>query len=305
MKSLLYSFLSFLLILITLTNQVYATPPDWDPPTNLQFNMQIVARLTAIDGTFSEVEADLVAAFVGDECRGLASPIADVDGLVFLTVGSNLTSGETITFKAWYSVTGQIADLNETFAFADQGEVGTFDEPFIFTIQTLYPPAIYTIVATSTGNGTIDPSGTIELVHGSNQLYTFTPDENNHVFDVKVNGTSLGGFLSSFEFLNLQQNSTIHVDFATGTGTASHTAINFVTLSPNPVQDMLCLQSGAGTAGNFTFVIYDLNGRKVQEGSIPAGNTCIAVHRLMPGSYLMRLSSSEHDSIWLKFIIVR
>jgi hypothetical protein len=78
------------ILLILNSLKIHATPPDWDPPTNLQFNMQIVARLTAIDGTFSEVEADLVAAFVGDECRGLASPIADVDGLVFLTVGSNM-----------------------------------------------------------------------------------------------------------------------------------------------------------------------------------------------------------------------
>lgn len=295
MKSLLYTFLSLLLILIILTNQAHATPPDWEPPTNLQFNMQIVARLTAIDGTFSEVETDLVAAFVGDECRGLASPIADVDGLVFLTVGSNLTSGETITFKAWYSVTGQIADLNETFAFTDQGEVGTFDEPFIFTIQTLYPPAIYSIVATSTGNGTIEPSGTIELVHGSNQLYTFTPDENNHVFDVKINGTSIGGFLSSYEFVNLQQNSTIHVDFATGTGLDTYAANKKLTLTTNPVSSLLCLKQLNDAIASYSYSITTMDGQIVLKGASIDSSTCIDVSALNSGLYILVIQHDKGD----------
>ncbi len=295
MKSLLYTFLSLLLILIILTNQAHATPPDWEPPTNLQFNMQIVARLTAIDGTFSEVETDLVAAFVGDECRGLASPIADVDGLVFLTVGSNLTSGETITFKAWYSVTGQIADLNETFAFTDQGEVGTFDEPFIFTIQTLYPPAIYSIVATSTGNGTIEPSGTIELVHGSNQLYTFTPDDNNHVFDVKINGTSIGGFLSSYEFVNLQQNSTIHVYFATGTGIYTYAANKKLTITTNPVSSMLCLKQLNDAIASYSYSITTMDGRIVLKGASIDSSTCIDVSALNSGLYILVIQHDKGD----------
>jgi hypothetical protein len=303
MKSLLYSFLSLLIILITLTNQSHATPPDWDPPTNLQFNMQVVARLSAIDGGFSMNENDLVAAFVGDECRGLASPIADVDGFVFLTVGSNLTSGETITFKAWYSVTGQVADLNESFDFADQGEVGNFDEPFIFTIQTLYPPAIYTIVATSTGNGTLMPSGTIEVVHGSNQLYLITPDPLNHVFDVKINGESIGGFIYSYEFANLQQNSTIHVDFATGTGLGDLAAPLYASVAPNPVRDKLCLQFAPGTENALSYTITDLNGRRVQEDKMQAGQTCLDVHRLTPATYVLKLIHSNREPVSLKFVV--
>ncbi len=305
MKSLLYTFLSLLLILIILTNQAHATPPDWEPPTNLQFNMQIVARLTAIDGTFSEVETDLVAAFVGDECRGLASPIADVDGLVFLTVGSNLTSGETITFKAWYSVTGQIADLNETFAFTDQGEVGTFDEPFIFTIQTLYPPAIYSIVATSTGNGTIEPSGTIELVHGSNQLYTFTPDDNNHVFDVKINGTSIGGFLSSYEFVNLQQNSTIHVDFATGTGLDTYAANKILTLTTNPVSSLLCLKQLNDAIASYSYSITTMDGQIVQKGISIKESTYIDIYSLNSGSYILVVQLDNGDMESHKFLLIK
>jgi hypothetical protein len=283
------------ILLIHNSLKLNATPPDWEPPTNLQFNMQIVARLTAIDGTFSEVETDLVAAFVGDECRGLASPIADVDGLVFLTVGSNLTSGETITFKAWYSVTGQIADLNETFAFTDQGEVGTFDEPFIFTIQTLYPPSIYSIVSTSTGNGIIEPSGTIELVHGSNQLYTFTPDENNHVFDVKINGTSIGGFISSYEFVNLQQNSTIHVYFATGTGIYTYAANKKLTITTNPVSSMLCLKQLNDAIASYSYSITTMDGRIVLKGASIDSSTCIDVSALNSGLYILVIQHDKGD----------
>lgn len=303
MKSLLYSFLSILLILITLTNQTLATPPDWDPPTNLQFNMQIVARLTAIDGTFSEVEADLVAAFVGNECRGLASPIGNAGGLVFLTVGSDVQSGETITFKAWYSVTGQVADLNEIIEFQDAGEVGTFNDPFIFTIETLYPPAIYTIVATSTGNGSMEPSGTIELVHGSNQLYTFAPDENNHVFDVKINGTSIGGFLSSYEFVNLQQNSSIHIEFATGTSVDDHRPAQTLVIAPNPVSEYLCLQGSGDLPASFSYSISDLSGRIVLEGKIATERACIDVSQVRPGTYLIIMQFPEGLPFTQKFIL--
>jgi len=303
MKSLLYSFLSILFILMACTNQANATPPDWDPPTNLQFNMQIVARLTAIDGGFSEVEADLVAAFVGDECRGLASPIGVAGGLVFLTVGSDIQSGETITFKAWYSVTGQIADLNETIEFQDAGEVGTFNDPFIFTIETLYPPAIYTIVATSTGNGNISPSGTIELAHGSNQLYLITPDPVNHVFDVKINGQSIGGFIDSYEFVNLQQNSTIHVEFATGTSVDDHRPVQALVITPNPVSEFLCLQRSGNLPSSFSYSINDLSGRIVLEGTIATERACIDVSQVKPGTYLIIMQFPEGLPFTQKFIV--
>jgi len=285
------------------TNQANATPPDWDPPTNLQFNMQIVARLTAIDGGFSEVEADLVAAFVGDECRGLASPIGVAGGLVFLTVGSDIQSGETITFKAWYSVTGQIADLNETIEFQDAGEVGTFNDPFIFTIETLYPPAIYTIVATSTGNGNISPSGTIELAHGSNQLYLITPDPVNHVFDVKINGQSIGGFIDSYEFVNLQQNSTIHVEFATGTSVDDHRPVQALVITPNPVSEFLCLQRSGNLPSSFSYSINDLSGRIVLEGTIATERACIDVSQVKPGTYLIIMQFPEGLPFTQKFIV--
>ncbi|MDP3462008.1 MAG: T9SS type A sorting domain-containing protein [Bacteroidales bacterium] len=305
MKSLLYSFLSILFILMACTNQANATPPDWDPPTNLQFNMQIVARLTAIDGTFSEVEADLVAAFVGNECRGLASPIVDAGGLVFLTVGSDIQSGETITFKAWYSVTGQVADLNEIIEFQDAGEVGTFNDPFIFTIQTLYPPAIYTIVSTASGNGNISPSGTIELVHGSNQLYLITPDPVNHVFDVKINGESIGGFIDSYEFVNLQQNSTIHVEFAVGTGLGEAAKSSLVKAWPNPATDVLNLQLDTPLQPATSYFLSTTSGETLLQGSLSDQTEEISLHGLPNGVYLLTVRQNGQWIASRRFTIIR
>jgi hypothetical protein len=135
-----------------------------------------------------------------------------------------------------------VADLNEIIEFQDSGEVGTFNDPFIFHNTNPVSPGHIYYCGHLNRERHMEPSGTIELVHGSNQLYTFTPDENNHVFDVKINGTSIGGFLSSYEFVNLQQNSSIHIEFATGTFIDRLPAAHNLVLASNPVSRILCLQ---------------------------------------------------------------
>lgn len=102
---------------------------SWTPLPNLQYNMQIVAQIL-INGQVSLNPNDVVGAFVGDECRGIGSPSPEFNGLVFLTVSSDVASGEQIELKIWKSNECSECNAIPGFAFVNQAEIGTFLEPY-------------------------------------------------------------------------------------------------------------------------------------------------------------------------------
>ena len=120
-------------VVVTLTQAGALGPPIWTPVPNLQYNMSVIGKIRLSPGVFSLNENDLLGAFVGNECRGVAHPFASLDGTLFMTIGSNLQSGETVTFKVYLASANEILDANETIPFQNQGETGTMANPFIFT----------------------------------------------------------------------------------------------------------------------------------------------------------------------------
>ena len=108
-------------------------PPTWIPTANMQFNMNVIAKIQVAQGVFSLNENDILGAFVGNECRGVASPFSSLGGMLFLTIGSNVQSGELVTFKIYRSATDQVINAIETFSFQNSAEMGTMNNPFIFT----------------------------------------------------------------------------------------------------------------------------------------------------------------------------
>jgi hypothetical protein len=78
----------------------------------------------------------MIAAFVGDECRGVAksSYVKDLDTyLVFLTINSNQQSGEKVTFRIWNASEGlEHTDVTPDLTFNYNDIVGTISEPLIF-----------------------------------------------------------------------------------------------------------------------------------------------------------------------------
>ena len=109
---------------------------NWNPVGNQQFNMSIISKLK-IDEEFSLNENDLIGAFVGNECRGVAHPHSSLDGMLFLTVTSNVQSGEIIDFKAYINDENAIYPISESIEFQNQSEIGLLDSPFIFNISNL------------------------------------------------------------------------------------------------------------------------------------------------------------------------
>lgn len=120
--------------------RVLAEEPEWDiDPTQFDFGMNIIGGIQ-VDGVLSEDLYDTVAAFVGDEVRGVVDLVFDPDFrqyFAFLTVYSNISAGETLTFKIWDASTGQVLeaslDGNASIPFINNQVVGTLSNSAVFS----------------------------------------------------------------------------------------------------------------------------------------------------------------------------
>ena len=88
---------------------------------------RIFATITAqveLDGVISGSEDKLLAAFVGEELRGVVAPIEVLDTwMYFLTVYAN-TSGETMEFSTYEAVRYTVVDLEDAVFFEISAVVG-------------------------------------------------------------------------------------------------------------------------------------------------------------------------------------
>ncbi|MEI7982052.1 MAG: hypothetical protein WCI71_10395 [Bacteroidota bacterium] len=116
---------------------VMGSPIGDRPKTNPRYNMQMIATIILPGGSASVNAGDAVYAYVGDECRGLANPVPGLDGRLFLSVGSDMESGETITFKVYRSEENQMYDINNTLGFTSEMETGTMQNPYLFNLSGL------------------------------------------------------------------------------------------------------------------------------------------------------------------------
>lgn len=224
---------NFILILVAWiainTGDSACAQPNWIPPHNMQFNMQVVGKIKLENGGFANNSEDIIGAFVGNECRGVAYPL-DASGMIFLTICSNIYAGEVLNFKAYISQLNVIVILNESFNFVDLGEVGTFSDPYIFTYDSM---AVYHIISSSAGsNGTIDPVGDVNVLEGSSQTFAIEPNTGYIVSDVLVDGASLGA-VTDYTFNNVVANHSIAASFAINTYTITASAGGNGTINPS------------------------------------------------------------------------
>ena len=97
-------------------------------------------------------------------------------------------------------------------------EVST-DEEYSFIVTSdreltgMFQINTYIITATSDGNGSIDPEGELEVVHGEDITFDMIPMPGNYIEDVQVNGESIG-VVDTYTFESVSADATIHVDFA-------------------------------------------------------------------------------------------
>jgi len=130
----------YLILMIVFQSFVIkATPPDWSVnPSSFSYNMTITGAIN-LNFTESVDGNDIIAAFVGDECRGIANPVfrSNVNRYIcYLMVYSNVAT-ETLTFKVYDASADQIVSIEKTIQFEVNGIIGNLEAPYIWSNPTL------------------------------------------------------------------------------------------------------------------------------------------------------------------------
>ncbi len=111
------------------------SPLGMHPEKYQEFNMMLLANLEGPDGKVSRNPADVVYAYAGGQVRGMASPRLQADGAIFMTIGANKESGETISFKAWFEDLKELVNVEQTLVFSSFKEAGTLQKPYLLTTE--------------------------------------------------------------------------------------------------------------------------------------------------------------------------
>lgn len=82
-----------------------------------------------------------------------------------------------------------------------------------FGVPTWVTLPFFSLVASSSANGTISPAGIKMVSTGASQTYTITPASGYYVNNVTVDGTSVG-FVTTYTFTSVSANHTINAAFS-------------------------------------------------------------------------------------------
>ncbi|WP_163400394.1 hypothetical protein [Flavobacterium fluviatile] len=135
MKKYIYS----IMVLLLAIGNVQAQAPNWSVnENNFQYTMTFVGFLN-VDGTTLASANDKVAAFVGNECRGVANltyVASQNKYFAYLTVFSN-QNNETISFKIYNSAKNEIKNVEKTKNFITNENYGNLFQAYSFASPAL------------------------------------------------------------------------------------------------------------------------------------------------------------------------
>ncbi|MCR5849416.1 MAG: LamG domain-containing protein [Bacteroidaceae bacterium] len=129
---------------LTIHVKVTGNVPDWAVnPKDFENSLNVIGRVE-IEGTPMDDEDDIVAAFIDEECRGVAHPVYKerYDGS-FITMdiyGNAKDSLKVVTFRAYDASTGTLYPVvtpSDTITFAPLSLIGKYDDPVVLTVADL------------------------------------------------------------------------------------------------------------------------------------------------------------------------
>jgi len=220
-----------------------------------------VSAAHAISAMFSPITYTITASA---GAGGSISP----SGSVTVSYGANRTF--TVAANTGYTIADVLVDGTSV------GSVSSYTFNNVaenHTISATFSIATYTISASAGTGGTISPSGTVSVNHGTSRTFAITPDTGFGITNVVVDGASVGA-VSSYTFNSVTGNHTIIANFATNTYTinasvgtggiispsgsvaVSGGASQTFTITPNNgyrIADVLVDGSSVGTVTSYTF----------------------------------------------------
>ncbi len=160
---------------------------------------------------------------------------------------------------------------NVTVDGTSEGAIASYTYSNVqFGLHTIAATFIPTIAASAGANGSISPSGTIQMASGANQTFAIAPASGYAIGHVTVDGTSIG-VMTAWTFTNVRAAHTIAATFIptitataganggispAGTARVASGANQTYTIAPNAgyhVADVLVDGASAGAVSTYTF----------------------------------------------------
>ena len=180
-KKILFSLLSILLPL-----SLWAQEAQWQcNPHQYQHEMTACVVLKASGAVVTDYTNFEVAAFCGDECRGVTDFVL-YGGVQkgYLRIYGN-QDNEVITFKAYDKTAKKVMAIPDSqISFQNDATQGTPEEPIVLT--ALYD---FTVIVAKTGNGSVSEGAVVR--EGNSITLTATPDEGHYLSAWTVNGKAI------------------------------------------------------------------------------------------------------------------
>ena len=124
---------------LTLNVKVTANKPDWTLNPKLFENSMNVIGTFDMMGVMSEDDEDIIAAFIGEECRGIAHPVyKERYGGYYVTIDiyGSPDDDEPLTFRAYDASTGTVypeVTTDPAVSFEQLTLIGTYAKPVRFS----------------------------------------------------------------------------------------------------------------------------------------------------------------------------
>jgi streptogramin lyase len=167
-----------------------------------------------------ELNQYIVTASAGD--HGSISPAGDVQ----------VSSAESLIFRITPDPCYHVLDVLVDGRSVGAVETHTFSNVTSdHSIAALFAISNYTIRSSAEANGSISPSGNVNVICGSDQGFTIAPAEGYHVLDVLVDGSSVGA-TTTYTFANVTSDHTIRARFGLTQYTISASAGDHGSISP-------------------------------------------------------------------------
>ena len=177
MKGIKYIF-SVLCMVIAIPTALRAQGGGWTVnPYDYAYDMTLYAGLMLEEGMVTDYTDYEIAAFVGDECRGVAE-VQTQSGRtwLYMRIRSNNNSEETVTFKLYNKSKEKVYDVYETISFASQDRVGMPSSPY--QLHLIYKVSVK---SANEDMGRVEMDGSGLLVGGTTQRVVAMP-ETGYVF---------------------------------------------------------------------------------------------------------------------------
>ncbi|MEW6752417.1 MAG: hypothetical protein AB1505_15745 [Candidatus Latescibacterota bacterium] len=132
-----------------------AAPPQWSVNASAYELSAAVTAQVWVDYAATGATGDLLAAFSGEEGRGVAAPVQALGRWVyFVTVFAN-ANGDTLSFRAYLADRDQAVEAEETVVFQANASLGSPAAPLLLNVILEYdsPPVVSGLPDQTVDNG--------------------------------------------------------------------------------------------------------------------------------------------------------